>query len=87
VIYAMHQAYHATHNHEDAQDMRNMGGLRAYMPITFTLMWIATLAIAGIPPFCGLLLQGRDPRVGLRADARLDAGRGEPAGRAGERRC
>jgi NADH-quinone oxidoreductase subunit L len=53
VIYAMHQAYHATHNHGDAQDMRNMGGLRKYMPVTFTLMWIATLAIAGIPPFSG----------------------------------
>ena len=33
--------------------MRNMGGLRQYMPITFVLMWIATLAIAGIPPFAG----------------------------------
>jgi NADH-quinone oxidoreductase subunit L len=53
VIYAMHQAYHATHNHEDAQDMRNMGGLRHHMPITFGLMWIATLAIAGIPVFSG----------------------------------
>ncbi|HRN52614.1 MAG TPA: NADH-quinone oxidoreductase subunit L [Gemmatimonadaceae bacterium] len=53
VIYAMHQAYHATHNHEDAQDMRNMGGLKAHMPITFYLMWIATLAIAGIPFFSG----------------------------------
>jgi NADH-quinone oxidoreductase subunit L len=53
VIYAMHQAYHATHNHEDAQDMRNMGGLRHKMPITFALMWIATLAIAGIPIFSG----------------------------------
>jgi NADH-quinone oxidoreductase subunit L len=53
VIYAMHQAYHATHNHGDAQDMRNMGGLKKYMPVTFTLMWIATLAIAGIPPFSG----------------------------------
>ncbi len=53
VIIAMHQAYHATHNHEDAQDMRNMGGLRQYMPVTFALMWIATLAIAGIPPFSG----------------------------------
>jgi NADH-quinone oxidoreductase subunit L len=53
VIYAMHQAYHATHNHEDAQDMRNMGGLRTYMPVTFGLMWIATFAIAGIPPFAG----------------------------------
>ncbi|MBX9927651.1 MAG: NADH-quinone oxidoreductase subunit L [Gemmatimonadaceae bacterium] len=53
VIYAMHKAYHATHNHEDAQDMRNMGGLRAHMPVTFALMWIATLAIAGIPVFSG----------------------------------
>jgi len=53
VIYAMHRAYHATHSHEDAQDMRNMGGLRRFMPVTFTLMWIATLAISGIPPFSG----------------------------------
>src|SRR5881396_2984986 len=53
VIYAMHHAYHATHSHEDAQDMRNMGGLAQYMPWTTALMWIATLAIAGIPPLAG----------------------------------
>jgi len=53
VIYAMHHAYHATHSHEDAQDMRNMGGLRHHMPWTATLMWIATLAIAGVPPLSG----------------------------------
>jgi NADH-quinone oxidoreductase subunit L len=53
VIFAMHRAYHHTGNHDDAQDMRNMGGLKQYMPITFWLMWIATLAIAGIPPFSG----------------------------------
>jgi NADH-quinone oxidoreductase subunit L len=54
VIYALHEAYHATHRDEqDAQDMRNMGGLRRYMPATFALMWIATLAIAGVPPFAG----------------------------------
>jgi NADH-quinone oxidoreductase subunit L len=53
VIHSMHAAYHASHSHEDAQDMRNMGGLRKYMPITFYLMWIATLAISGIPPFAG----------------------------------
>ncbi len=35
------------------QDMRKMGGLRVYMPWTFTTMGIATLAIAGIPPFAG----------------------------------
>jgi NADH-quinone oxidoreductase subunit L len=53
VIHAMHHAYHATHAHEDAQDMRNMGGLARFLPWTATLMWIATLAIAGIPPFSG----------------------------------
>ena len=53
VIFAMHRAYHHTHSHEDAQDMRNMGGLRRYMPWTTVLMWIATLAIAGIPPLSG----------------------------------
>jgi NADH-quinone oxidoreductase subunit L len=53
VIFAMHRAYHATHSHDDAQDMRNMGGLRRFMPTTFVLMWIATLAIAGIPLFAG----------------------------------
>src|SRR6266568_4009866 len=35
------------------QDMRKMGGLRKYMPWTFWTMLIATLAIAGIPPFAG----------------------------------
>jgi NADH-quinone oxidoreductase subunit L len=53
VIYAMHAAYHHTHSHDDAQDMRNMGGLKRYMPITWALMWAATLAIAGVPPFAG----------------------------------
>jgi NADH-quinone oxidoreductase subunit L len=53
VIHAMHEAYHATHSHADAQDMRNMGGLKQYMPVTFWLMLIATLAISGIPPFSG----------------------------------
>jgi NADH-quinone oxidoreductase subunit L len=56
VIFAMHAAYHATQNHsDDAQDMRNMGGLRKYMPVTWVLMWIATLAISGIPVFSGFV--------------------------------
>jgi NADH-quinone oxidoreductase subunit L len=53
VIHAMHHAYHATHSHADAQDMRNMGGLKEHMPATFWLMLIATLAIAGVPPLSG----------------------------------
>src|SRR5690606_22811352 len=44
VIHAMHHALHATHSDADAQDMRNMGGLRKYMPITWATMGIATLA-------------------------------------------
>ena len=53
VIYAMHAAYHHTGSRDDAQDMRNMGGLKSFMPVTFWLMWIATLAISGIPFFSG----------------------------------
>ena len=43
VIIAMH--------HE--QDMRNMGGLRRYMPVTYATMMIGALASAGIPGFAG----------------------------------
>jgi NADH-quinone oxidoreductase subunit L len=35
------------------QDMRKMGGLRKKIPVTFWTMTIATIAIAGIPPFAG----------------------------------
>jgi NADH-quinone oxidoreductase subunit L len=53
VIHAMHGAYHHTHKHDDPQDMRNMGGLKAHLPVTYRTMWIAWLAIAGIPPLAG----------------------------------
>jgi NADH-quinone oxidoreductase subunit L len=53
VIHAMHHAYHEVHSHEDPNDMRNQGGLRRYMPITFATMWVGTLAISGIIPFAG----------------------------------
>jgi NADH-quinone oxidoreductase subunit L len=35
------------------QDMRKMGGLKTYIPMTFATMLIATAAIAGIPPLAG----------------------------------
>lgn len=35
------------------QDMRNMGDLHKRIPVTHWTMFIATLAIAGIPPFAG----------------------------------
>src|SRR5512143_1236220 len=38
--------------HHD-QDLRNMGGLRKYMPITYWTAVIGTLALCGIPPFAG----------------------------------
>jgi len=53
VIHSMHHALHHTHSHADAQDMRNMGGLKKFMPITWITMWVATLAISGIWPFAG----------------------------------
>jgi small neutral amino acid transporter SnatA (MarC family) len=62
VIHAMHEALHATHSPADAQDMRNMGGLRKYMPITFGPWAVATLAIAGVPPFSGFF--SKDEIVG-----------------------
>ena len=37
------------------QDMRNMGDLHHRIPITFWTMLLATLAIAGIPPFAGFV--------------------------------
>jgi len=41
---------HALHGE---QDMRNMGGLRKVMKITFVTFLISTLAISGLPPFSG----------------------------------
>jgi NADH-quinone oxidoreductase subunit L len=35
------------------QDLRNMGGLRKYTPVTFLAMLCAAAAIAGVPPFSG----------------------------------
>jgi NADH-quinone oxidoreductase subunit L len=43
VIHAMH--------HE--QDIRKMGGLRKYIPLTYFTFLVGVLAIAGIPPFAG----------------------------------
>lgn len=43
VIHAMH--------HE--QDIRKMGGIYKKIPITYAMMWIGSLALAGFPPFAG----------------------------------
>lgn len=41
------------HAMSDEQDMRKMGNLKKYLPITYITMLLATLAISGIPGFSG----------------------------------
>ena len=56
VIHTMEHAEHASggrRHYTEMQDMRNMGGLVRYMPRTAWTFMIATIAIAGIPPFAG----------------------------------
>ncbi|MBE0500423.1 MAG: NADH-quinone oxidoreductase subunit L [Desulfuromonadales bacterium] len=51
VIHGMHHAYHHAHLHDDPQDMRNMGGLKSKMPITYWTFLLSTIAITGVPLF------------------------------------
>ncbi len=56
VIHAMHHALHQQNDHHtDAQDIRNMGGLKAKMPVTFWAFLTYTLAISGVPLTSGFL--------------------------------
>lgn len=56
VIHAMHESMHRAHNHSmDAQDIRNMGGLKKTMPWTYATFLLATLAISGVPFTSGFL--------------------------------
>ena len=48
VLHALHHAMH-----REVQDMRLMGGLAKYMPITAITWLIATLSISGFPFFAG----------------------------------
>ena len=41
------------HAMSDEQDMRRMGGIWKMIPFTYVLMWIGSLALAGIPFFSG----------------------------------
>jgi NAD(P)H-quinone oxidoreductase subunit 5 len=51
VIHAMEEV--VGHEPVLAQDMRLMGGLRKFMPITSTTFFIGCVAISGIPPLAG----------------------------------
>ncbi len=41
------------HAMSDEQDMRRMGGLWRMIPLTYAMMWIGSLALAGVFPFAG----------------------------------
>jgi len=51
----IHFLHHQLPDNIDAQDMRNMGGLRTKLPITFYAYTVAMLALSGIPLFSGFL--------------------------------
>ncbi len=67
VIHGVEHGHHHVHEHGhhdqdhvgdshaefDPQDMRNMGGLRKMMPVTFWVYMIGTFALAGFFPFAG----------------------------------
>lgn len=56
VIHSMHHAlHHRAESAIDPQDIRNMGGLRKKMPVTYWTFLIFTLAISGIPLTSGFL--------------------------------
>jgi len=44
---------HAMHHAPDPNDIRYMGGLKKYMPITYATFLIASLSISGIPGLAG----------------------------------
>jgi len=64
VIHGMH--------HE--QDMRKMGNLKKYMPITFATMFTGWLAIAGIPIFAGFFSKDEILYKTFAADSYFPAG-------------
>ena len=65
VEYGQHQADHDSNQknelkqrgeeHIDPQDIRNMGGIRKTMKITFWTYIIGALALAGVPPLVGFI--------------------------------
>jgi NADH-quinone oxidoreductase subunit L len=55
IIHSVHQAQQQSHQVFDVQDIRNLGGLRRRLPVTFVAMVIAGASLAGIPMFSGFL--------------------------------
>ena len=61
VLHAMHHALH-----RETQDMRYMGGLARFMPVTAITFLVATLAISGFPFFSGFF--SKETIIGLALD-------------------
>jgi NADH-quinone oxidoreductase subunit L len=55
IIHTLHQLEQQTHMHFDVQDIRNLGGLKKYLPVTFITFVICSAALAGLPMFSGFL--------------------------------
>lgn len=55
VIHVVHQYQQQTKNHFDPQDIRNLGGLRKSLPVTFLTYCISGASLAGLPLFSGFL--------------------------------
>jgi NADH-quinone oxidoreductase subunit L len=41
------------HAMSEEQDMRKMGGIWKFIPVTYAVMWVGSLALAGVFPFAG----------------------------------
>jgi NADH-quinone oxidoreductase subunit L len=55
VIHTLEQARHSTNDTINIQDIRHLGGLKKFLPITFIVFVICGASLAGIPLFSGFL--------------------------------
>jgi NADH-quinone oxidoreductase subunit L len=55
VIHSLHQLEQQTHQHFDVQDIRNLGGLKKHLPVTFLTFLLCGAALSGLPFFAGFL--------------------------------
>lgn len=53
IIHVLHQAQHSAHVHFDAQDIRNLGGLKKLMPVTLICFTVCSAALSGFPMLSG----------------------------------
>ena len=53
IIHSLHQAQQGTNEHFDVQDIRNLGGLRKKLPLTFLVFLTCGASLAALPLFSG----------------------------------